>query len=546
MKFIASLLIGLAGSLPAANRFDEFTSKNASPKEPVKVLNAGLLGGTGVEWLAGGGIQPDSTIMLGGVSLGPVLDMGGKETVLGKDGPITAPSQAPQLDKKGRPEQEKDGKAKLAPFSWNHENATGFVVRLSPDLKTIKSVTRLPWKSGGLTSAVVGSDGSIFIAGPATSGVINLAMDSQELPAAQQETKRDAKSPGCTHTYLAKLSPDASRILWLRHVKGGSGAPRLLFDAKKRLIFQGPDFRFLDPGNGKPLIALPRPGGHGGHGGQIAINPLDGTMARGGEHHSPTGREPWRCPTLDIFKSDGALLHQLYDWGGPFVGLNNLRLVSDSAIRGVDFDGRGHLLIHAWSDGGNSVMLREPNDIRTMARMEGLGFSSWGAGVLSLAYILKLDTQSWQVIGGTSWMAYRRDQNKPNSARIHSMMATGGAVCFAGASTNGLIQTGDAIGGGEPGGEFVAVLNDDCSALRFSSAMPACGQAIVNDHSADGARWSITTGTLEGRSVALFLGSAAERNTGYDTNPPPSVNARQSKHGGGAMDGYALLIDLSK
>jgi hypothetical protein len=179
--------------------------------------------------------------------------------------------------------------------------------------------------------------------------------------------------------------------------------------------------------------------------------------------------------------------------------------------------------------------------------MGGLGFSAWGAGVLSLAYVIKVDTKDYRVIGGTPWMAYRREANKPNSARINTLAsASDGSVCFAGASTVGLIQTGNAIGGGEPGGEFVAVLNADCSSLRYSSAMPGCGQTIVDDSSADQARWAVATGSPNGKPLALFLCGAIERNNGYDQSPPPTVNARQTSYGGGHTDGHALLLDLSK
>jgi hypothetical protein len=520
-----------------ANRFEEFTAKNLTPKEPVKVRHAGLLGGSGTEWLAGGGFQPDGTVVLAGTALGPVLNLGVKEIVLGPDTPVPAPTQAPKLDKKGQPEMNKDGTPKLLPFAWNHPQATAFVARLSADLKTLKSVTRLAWQSGGLTSAVVNTAGDIFIAGPATEAVARLGGDVRELPAPAS----DAKRSGCAHIFVAKLTPDAAKLAWVRHIRGASDAPALSLDAGGRLHLRGPDFRVLDA-HGNQLSAMPIPGGAGGF---AAVSPVDGTIARGGEHHWPTGREPWRCPTLNIHRPDGTLLHQFYDWGGPFVGLNNLRLVSDTAIRGMTFDPRGNLIFHAWSDGGNSVALREPMDIRTPAKMDGLGFSAWGAGVLSLAYVVKLDAQSWRVLGGTPWMAYQKSVNKPNSARITALAAAENAVLFAGNSTHGLIQTGDAIGGGEPGGEFVAVLNDDCSTLRFSSAMPACGQTVVDDSSADGARWSIVTGRPGGRPAALFLGSAGEKNTGYDQNPPPAVNARQSQFGGGATDGFVLLLDLA-
>ncbi len=527
-------------SAEAATRFDEFTKKFTNAPGQARVLSAGLLGGRGTEWLAGGGFQPDGTVIVAGVALGPVLELGVKETVLGRDAAIQPPAPSVKKDKNGKPEVDKEGKPKFEPFAWNHENATAFIARLSGDLKAIKSVTRLAWKSGGVTGAAVDGAGNIYICGPATDGITSVGGDVQELPAPAADMKRG----GCAHTYLARLTPDAAKIVWVRHLRGGSDAPALSLDAEGRIHFRGPDFRVLDA-NGKQLSAIPIPGGAGGF---AAVNPIDGTIARGGEHHWATGREPWRCPTLNIHRPDGSLLYQLYDWGGPFVGLNNLRLVSDTAVRGVTYDARGNLLLHAWSDGGNSVALNEPNDIHTASKkMSGLGFSAWGAGVLSLAYVIKIDPKNYQVIGGTPWMAYQQKVNKPNSARIHTLAsAVDGSVCFAGGSTWGLIQTGNAIGGGEPGGEFVAVLNEDCSSLRFSSAMPACAQTIVDDSSADRARWAIVSGKLLGKPAALFLGSASEHNSSYDTNSPPSVNARQAKFGGGHTDGYALLLDLSK
>lgn len=534
------LALSLAGSVSAlaATRFDEFTAKFKTPPNPVKVISAGFLGGAGTEWLVGGGFQPDGTVVAAGVTLGPKLELGVRETVLGKDAAITAPVPIPKVDKKGNPEMDKEGKPKLEALGWKHPNATAFVARLSGDLKTIKSVTRFGWLGGGLTGAVVDAAGNIYLCGPATGATAGLSADSQEMPVAAP----DATDRGTQHTYLARLSPDAAKVVWVRHFKGSSAAPTVALDPAGRVLFKGPDYRVFDAA-GKLVSAQAIPGGAGGF---VAVNPVDGTWARGAEHHSPTGREPYRCPMLNIHRPNGELLYQLYDWAGPFIGLNNLRLESDTAIRGVVYDAQGNLLLHAWSDGGNSVALREPMDIRTSAKMGGLGFSAWGAGVLSCAYVIKIDPKTCKVIGGTPWLSYQQTVNKPNSARIHTLAsAVDGSVCFAGGSSMGLIQTGNAIGS-VPGGEFVAVLNEDCSSLRFCSAMPACADVFLDDSSPDKARWGIVSGKVNGKPVALFLGSAVEFSRSYDQNPAPAVNARQAKFGGGLADGYLLMLDLAK
>jgi hypothetical protein len=532
------LAFGFPGQAVAGTRFDEFTAKFAKPANPVRVLHAGLLGGAGTEWLVGGGFQADGTIVLGGVSLGPALELGVAPTVLGKDAPIAAPQQTAKRDKKGNPEMDKEGRPQFEPFAWHHEQATAFVVRLAPDLQQIKSVTRFAWKCAGLTGMAVDPAGNIYLTGQGSEALAELPGDVKELP----PPATPPKNGRCSLTYVAKLAPDASRVAWVRTIRGASAAPAVSLDSRQRLLFRGPDLRVLDA-EGRQISAIALPG----DGGFTAVSPVDGSIAHGGEHHWPTGREPWRCPTLNLHKSDGALLYQLYDWGGPLVGLDSLRLVSDTAIRGVAFDSAGGLLLHAWSDGGNSVALREPMDIRAEAKMGGLGFSAWGAGVLSLAYIIRIDPQSCRVTSGTPWMAYQKSVNKPNSARINALAAAvDGSVCFAGSSTHGLIQTADAIGGGEPGGEFVTVLDPDFAGIRFCSAMPGCGQAIVDDNSADRGRWGIVSGKSQGRSVVMFLGGAAERNSSYDQQPPPAVGARQKTFGGGHLDGYVLLLDLGK
>jgi len=521
--------------LQAASRFDEYTAKFAQTPDQAAVLLSSYFGGTGTEWLTGGGFQPDGTLVLAGVALGPDLDLGPKTIVLGRDSAISPPARLPKKNKKGEPELDKEGRPKYEPFSWLHENATAFIARLSDDLKQIKSVTRLGWKTGGLTGAAVDKEGSIYICGPASEGIVSLGGEVQALPVPDNGLTKGAVQ----HTYLAKISPDGAKVLWVRHFKGFSGAPDIEITANGQIKFQGPDLRTFDA-QGKQLSLVTVPGGLGG---RVAVNPKDGTYARGGEHHWSTGREPWRCPTLNIYQPDGTLLYELYNWGGPFVGLNNLRLVSDSAVRGVCYDADGNLLIHAWSDGGNSVMYREPNDVRTTSKkMSGLGFGAWGAGVLSCAYIIKIETTHYKVAGGTLWVAYLRDKNKPNSITIKSLgFARDGSVCVAGSSAWGLIQTGNALGK-EPGGNYVAVLNKDCTSLRFSSAMPATGQAEVND----GANWGIVSGALKGKSVVLFLSGAVDKEDTYGgLLSAPAVAARQPRFGGGLLDGHVLMLDLS-
>lgn len=536
-RLLPLALLLLVPSALAQGRFEEFTRKFKQTKDQVSVVGAGYLGGGGTEWLASGGIQPEGTIVVVGVTLGPTFEIGAhKVTVLGKDGKApAAPEQPLKLDKNNKPiKDKKTGKTIPEPFLWNHPSATAFVVRLSSDLKTIKSVARLPWKAGGATACVVDNKGNIYVAGPAGENLPSVSGERKTL--LQKDTAM--KSGGCKQIYLAKLSSDASKVMWLRTLAGTSDAPRLNMNSSGKIQLQSADLRTFDT-DGKQTAVFVFPGGLTTRQGATnvrttAINPKDGTIVRAGEHHWHTKREPYRDPILNIHKPDGKLLYELYNWDGPFVGLDNLRLVSDSAVRRVAFDEDGNLVIYAWSDGGNSVMYREPNDIRkTSDKLKGLGMSAWGAGVLSCAYIIKIETKNYKVVGGALWLAYT-NRNKPNSVWINTLGFAGdGSVCFGGTSAWGLIETGNKLNNGQPTGPYITVLNKDCSSVRFSSVLPGAGITDV----ADGNRWGIIRGKIKGKPVVLFVGGAGE---GAVTSKGP-----QAKYGGGLSDGYMVLLDLS-
>jgi hypothetical protein len=523
------LLIGIASG-GAETRYHQYTSQFGDPADGVKVVSAGFFGSGGHEWLVAGGFSPDGTVILAGNVLGPEFR---PAMVLGQDGGKPADvTRQQELDGKGKPVTEKDGSPRWKKPSWQDPGVTGFLLRTSPDMKTVISAQRLPWESAAITACVVAPDGAIYLAGKATDDITRLGGDIEEL----EQADNGMKSSACDHTFLAKLAPDASRVEWLRHLKGPSNAPKLTILNDGSLQFTAQDLRnFSTAGDEIGRIVI-----SGGLGHLAAINHKDASYARGGEHHSPTGREPYRCPILNIFNPDGSQRHHLYDWLGPYVGLDNLRLVSDTAIRGVNFDPRGNLYLTLWSDGGNSVALREPYDIRTYApNFQGLGYSAWGAGVLSAAYLVRLDPINYQVKAGTMWMSYLEGENKPNSAWIDQLgFAPDGSVCLTGRAASSLIQTNNRLSSSQSG-QHVAILREDLSSIRFSSTVPGSGKARTGNGDET---WGIASGNVGGKQRVLFLTGANEGDGEFKT---PVANAGQADFGGGWMDGYAILLAMN-
>lgn len=514
-----------------------------SSPDGVEILAATFLGGSGTEWLASGGFLPDGNIVLVGNILGPTFDVPGKVGVIGTDLPSLAePKPIPVLEK-GKPLMV-DGKAVHEKPSWRHDGVTAFVALYAGDLKKLISVQRLPWTAGAATAAAVGPDGAIYIAGRATDHITKLCENVTELPAMPAIAKPDPRAVRCDHTFIARLSADGSKSLWVRHVHGPSAAPTVDVTDDGKIRFGAGHMHVLDSA-GKLLSTVVIPGGLRttssvrAEGGQIVV---------GGEHHWPTGREPWRCPTLNIHNPDGTLKHQFYDWGGPYVGLDNCRQVSDTAVRYVTHDRDGSVLMYLWSDGGNSVATTQPFDVREPVGLRGLGMTTAGAGVLSAAYLIRLDPKDYRVSAWTLWLA-NNSAGKPVSIWIEQMARTSdGSLAFAGKSAWGVWQTKDKLTEAEPEGEYLAVLSEDFTGLRYSSVIPGAGAADLNDGAATrGSGWGIAAGTVQGKSRVLFLaGATAGRKEGDTFVPTPTRNAAQEKFGGGRSDGYVVLMELAK
>lgn len=506
---------------------------------PANVLSATFIGGKGNEWLVAGGFQPDGTIVLAGNVAGPVLELSVPTEVIGKDLPAppdAKPMPEMEQDKAGRHQKvNKEGHPIWERPSWRHDGVTGYVLRCTGDLKKIISAHRLPWTSGAITSATVASDGSILIAGRAGEGISNLIERTEELSAGPGADRKDGK---CTHAFVAKLSSDASRVDWVRHSTGPCDAPQVTLRRDGSIQYAAQAVWSID-GAGKTTNTILIPGGVKK---TSSISPIDGSIIVAGEHHWPTGREPWRCPTFNVHNPDGSLKYQLYDWGGPFVGLDNLRQVSDSAVRFVTHDRNGNILLYARSDGGNSVMVSQPFDVRTGVGYRGLGINAAGAGVLSAAYLFRLDPKDLKTTASTLWLSFSA-RGRPNSIWIDNMaLADDGSVCITGRSAWGIWQTHNKLADAPPEGEYVAVLNRELDDVRFCSVIPGAGAAEV---SYDRTGWGIASGLVNGRRRVLFLGGAhKDDGDASSPHPTPTHDALQAQFGGGWLDGYVVMLDL--
>ncbi|MGC9453330.1 MAG: hypothetical protein ACP5HU_00555 [Phycisphaerae bacterium] len=509
-----------------AGRFDQYTRKYQEPPNPVNLRTASLLGGPGTEWISAAAVLSDGTVVAGGTALGPVLEVAGSEVtaVLGTDSAEPVGFEGDDTPR------------------WDAEGGTGFVVWLSPDYQNVARAVRLPWRAGGVTDMVAGEDGAVYI-----TGKTGETFDS--LGEAEDITPSDSVAEGETWGYVARLNRSGDRIEWIKRFRDAYKGPRLRMRSDGNLFVEAADFFVLAP-DGRVVQAVE---GRRTKSWYRAVDPDDLTLALGYDRNTRTGREPWRQPTLSIVGSDGELRFDLYQWDPKLVGTDQYRLVSDSSFRRntMYFADDGTLWAVGWSDGGNTVLERQPRDLDEKVPFGGLGFSSWGAGVLSLSHIIQLDPETGEVLNKTLWCAFlpNPDRDKPNSARVNVLQtAADGSVLMAGSSAAGLIQTGDnLLGEGTPGGNYVAILEEDLSDIRFSSALPATAEVLLRDNAAGGEKWAIATGVVNGRAMGVFVcGAVAEKGAYTEPRPAPTRNAVQEDFGGGATDGYLMIFDLGE
>lgn len=486
------------------------------PVDPVVPMAATYLGGPGTEWIGGVDIHTNGVVVVAGTCISGPLTFGRalEAEVVGMDVPMP---EGTAVDAKGTP----------IPINWRHPYRTAFIVRLTPDLQGILSAVRFPWTAGGATDACCDEEGNIYVTGLAGDELRRLG----EVKDVSAETNRD------TTVFVTKFAPDGRTLLWCRTFTDAGTGPKIRVNSAGDIVAEGGWVYVFNPdGMVKQVAKVEKVGSRA-----RAVNPNDYTYAVGRFWMSGTGREPWRRPWLWVGKgSDKEYL--MYDWPGRLAGINSLRLVSDSNIVKLHFNDDGILYVQGWSDGGNTVFQWQPCDIRKPAGFNGLGFSMAGATVGSFCHLVRIDPVDAEVKGYSLWITFY--DGKPNSIGVgHMNVAKDKSFIMGGGSAYGLVQTkGPLLHSGMPGGPYVAVMTPEFNGLRLSATMPACGGVEIRKEE----YWDSGSAIVNGKCRAVIATAATKDGMTYHTgpHPPPKINAMQSEYGGGAFDGYLLLLDL--
>jgi len=189
------------------------------------------------------------------------------------------------------------------------------------------------------------------------------------------------------------------------------------------------------------------------------------------------------------------------------------------------------VLVWGWSDGGNSVFLRQPTSLDQIAPLkQGFVDSLWGAGVGSFGWLMGVDTARAETYSATNVAAFLTGQNKPNSSRVDGGLSlSGGRVAVVGSSAHAFVETPDAWVRTYPagsGGQYLAIYNEPLSELLFGSLLPGVEGPLA----------------MARRGSRLVVVGTSPAPASPDGPQPPLVAAAQADRRGEA-DGYLLVAE---
>jgi hypothetical protein len=528
-------------------RLDQYYRKAKGSGGKVQIVSATLIGTESVENVIGGVFDKNGKIIVGGNLWGPEIPeifKATKRVEFGKGEFDKGASNPIIVDKKGKKE-----------INLKDPNISGFIAKFSSDLSKVENLFLFRWKNASITDISIGPDGAIYFSGFITKEFKENMKDDKRVKIFSPPSPNQSRD-----MYVAKIDSDLKDIKWISIFENAeeyaSKITRFGFLPSIKFAFNSENEIFLTPWNKIYCGSVDDPSswkeiGYSKGGAFLGIDPKDDGLWFGGDNNTHTGREPWRRPFMYKIDNNGNWQKQLWGWDPKVVGSDKYRLVSDSAIRGLDFDKNKDIFVIGWSDGGNSVFTRQSDNLDEKIEKEKWGFieSMWGLkGAKSIGYIMKLDKETHKVKNITYWVAFLKGKNEPNSLQIKDLsVLEDGKVAVVGGSAYAVIPTPDAWQytylNVEPGSYFVGggyftIFSDDLKNLYFSTVLPYV----------DGSSLRLSSF----KNKILITGIVSE-NLAYegdyleDRKPkkPFLKNALQDEYKGN-NDGYVIVVEIGR
>ena len=453
---------------------------------PLHLMSASFLGGAADEEIIGCQIGLDDAVVLAGNA-----------------GPLTLKGAA---------------SSSLTGVNAAKQNPCGFLAFLAPEAKAARRLIR--FDGATLRRLQADAQGALYVMGDAK---IPLT-----LGAAQG-----------TGTFIARISPDGGKVTGAIFPAGlvrdfgvdGNGEIIVLsWVALSRYAFGtvAPKWRATWDAQGEN-----RPGG-------VTVSPETGITVVVGYGMTNTGHEPYKDPYARGFDRNGKLIYTLWNpdpkrEAGTQYGGNGL--MADTTGSDAGLDGRGNPVLMLFADGGNTVGMRDPFDVKNLldaSVTEGVfqrtaGFGFHGASRTSLIYEIAPDTGKPKK---ATWMSAWISPAHANALTIRGVTGdAAGSLFVVGDSAYGcptLKPWYTASDGGYLGGGFLA-----CFDANFK--MRQCGYFPGASLSCVACR----------NNYVVVAGTATQGDTdktGAIHDKTPLFRALQPDFGGGKQDAYFAVF----
>jgi hypothetical protein len=366
-------------------------------------------------------------------------------------------------------------------------NGTALVLRLAPKGEHLDSAFRL---DGRITHIDLAGNGNVLVAG--TFGAV--ALNKQAIKPLWT-FKADAKN--------ARIAP------------GPDGGAVLLTDKQVTLL----------DAQGKAGKSWMVPGGHVN---DVACDPAGKRVfVIGFDNKKGTPPKQKNYPVQVAFvyayDFDGNKVWTAYAWKGQEVA--DHELMADTRGYRIVFGPDGKLYIAGESAGGNTIWLRQSQDLKEPLRQgkRDKYQSSYNTAANHITFVGRLDPKTGKTEAGTLLLA-RADNDKGNTMRPRALAADSeGRIYVGGASAASPPVSRGAFGGNfEGGGNFFCVLGPDMQRLYATKL----GSGADTDDA--------VTGIAIGKDRIVVVGSHKENLT--------PVKELQTPAGGG-LDGWVVIFE---
>lgn len=303
-------------------------------------------------------------------------------------------------------------------------------------------------------------------------------------PSTAEPTGGDDKRrvPAPTQRAVICLKPDGT-LIWSRSIGTASVPSRLWTDAQGRIYADASGLQRIAADGSKSERVAARASTDRDR--WLAVEP-DGAHAwYGGDRNTRLANGgPYRQPFLYRIQLGGAPAAEtvFYQPDPKAVG----SLESDSRPNDLCIAPDGRMIMAGWSDGGNTVLYRNPLDHRSeqlpeaAAALEGSNVN----GALSCGHLVWFNAKQ-VAIRHASWVSYlpmtfatAKVRGRANTAMINRVTWLGkDGIAFAGEAATGLPQTPGAIftpptDGSRYGGRTFTIMRGDGSSVLYSSYLP--------------------------------------------------------------------------